>query len=800
MLDNQYLILDKNLKQIGVLSTDGATQFTNDSIVHQLADADQSSDSYGDDLSETSDTLQTLDPNAESKNYDHSGSITVMLGQPDSDKLVVGNNIAYYEPQLNRWYVLHIWYADETILASGAHAVTIQVVNLALFDMAYRIPLKKNYVGATVSQAFGWLLQNIDWELDIQSTNAMTTTIDFDGSSKASAHFQTLLQTFNLECDCYVKTYPDGTIYGKVIELSDSFNASTIYDEAIIGENVTAINRTTIGTAVTKLYVFGPNGETMANANGGQTYIVDDSANQTYNPDWQDGTYLEASITTQTTKSPAGLRAYGEKLLPTINHNRIAYKIQCTHDYNAPLGATIRAKDFLITPVITVEARVISKTMSKANPGANTESFGEFVTIRAVTPAWLSGISNQFADALNKAKSDSSSIKPVILTPDGKDFKTPGETKRTILQAWEGNVNFTSFVDTKGFIWRKINAGGGFTGEVRTGYQQNMAKSDMGTWRGFIDPNYIQDSPEIDMNQEPSHVTKLGQFTPSVNGHYRTAQYIVKLSDGSYMSSHDWGSYGGGSHDNDTLYAHWDSNFNYISSMVIQDGGHGSSFGVDDSQGAGNSWYIWGVTKDFNSTDARYRVTCVTYQPGKTLTSSDSTLSNYLTFSSSDYIRVNFDIAHWMVGITRQDGSYEVSTVADIQAGIREPKYRINMFNYGFNAQNQTFQSSALYFPYVFWHSGDIDMHDPRTIYGVNVLHAGQEFQHYYDFDNVFDNTYNEREPEALSITTDGNLLVSFNLHDTSSGTDIEEGNIVYKVGLDKRPDSPVIDYGQIGE
>ncbi|KZD96296.1 phage minor structural protein N-terminal region domain protein [Lactiplantibacillus plantarum] len=96
-LNNQYLILNQNLKRIGTLTVDGATKFSNDSVKIQLADADTTSTSYDDDANVgTQDNFNgTINLNAQSKKFDHQGSLDVLQGQPDSDKVVAGNNLAY---------------------------------------------------------------------------------------------------------------------------------------------------------------------------------------------------------------------------------------------------------------------------------------------------------------------------------------------------------------------------------------------------------------------------------------------------------------------------------------------------------------------------------------------------------------------------------------------------------------------------------------------------------------------------------------------------------------------------------
>ncbi len=87
-LNNQYLILNPKLKRIGTLTVNGATKFSNDSVKIQLADADTTSTSYDDDANAgTQDNFNgTINLNAQSKKFDHQGSLDVLQGQPDSDK------------------------------------------------------------------------------------------------------------------------------------------------------------------------------------------------------------------------------------------------------------------------------------------------------------------------------------------------------------------------------------------------------------------------------------------------------------------------------------------------------------------------------------------------------------------------------------------------------------------------------------------------------------------------------------------------------------------------------------------
>ena len=71
-LNNQYLILDSHLNNIGILTVDGATKFTSDSISMQIADTENTNTQYDDDVSAgTDDNYRTeINSNFQSKHYD----------------------------------------------------------------------------------------------------------------------------------------------------------------------------------------------------------------------------------------------------------------------------------------------------------------------------------------------------------------------------------------------------------------------------------------------------------------------------------------------------------------------------------------------------------------------------------------------------------------------------------------------------------------------------------------------------------------------------------------------------------
>ncbi|WDT52072.1 hypothetical protein MU541_06275 [Lactiplantibacillus plantarum] len=736
-LNNQYLILDPNLKRIGTLTVGGATKFSNDSIKLQLADSDTTSTSYDDDVNVgTKDSYTgTINLNAQSKKFDHQGQLDVLQGQPDSNKVVAGNNLAYYDALSGHWYVMRIYSVEESNTAAVKHVTTANFTNLCLYTLAHHYPIATSTNASTIQTAFNECFNATGWMLDYQTTNVMTPSIAIDGKTKASTLLQTLIQTYNVEIDPYVEIDSQGNITKKVCVITDQLNNDVVYNEAIFGKNITSIKRTTVSTPVTKLIPYGANGNTITSANDGKPYIVDDDANRKYNPDWQAGLYYEAIVTANQIIDSSGLKAWAQDMLKLYNHPRTYYEVAVTPDFNPPLGATIRFKDELIKPVLDASGRVIQRTISFANPYGNTVGFGEYTTVRVATPAWLAGLTNALDDAVSQAKADASTVVPVISHPDGLDFAQGETSKRLILSAYEDNENISAYIDSKGFAWRHINIGGSIDQNwEQTGYTINVNPSLMGNIRAYIDGDYITDDPELSIDN--NNYVKIGEFDPYDSDVHRIAQHIEQLDDGTWYES-------AATSGDDCNYMHRDKDFKLIDKMVLKGGGHGTSFGVLYQEG--QPWIICNQRNSAGNWDiVRFK-----YQGGKTLGINDT---DHL-ITPGGYSRVSFDRKHNVVGYSSGDFKFFILNVSDLLAGIKTVMYTINMLDYGF-VGDEIFQGQALDFPYVYWSVGNQFLGKTCSFYCVNILHRGEVMHPYYDTLTGLGLTEKTIEPESLSFAT----------------------------------------------
>ncbi|AZA16425.1 MAG: hypothetical protein DF199_03625 [Lactobacillus delbrueckii subsp. lactis] len=782
----QYYILNSEFKRIGTLSLDGATVFTSDTITHQYASADQTNSSYGENP-DAEDTTQARSKNRKSKEYNHYGTIVVPQRQPDSSKVVEGNYIAKHDDVLDRWYIFRIWHTSETLLASGLAATSAELIDLGLWELSHTIVPAKTYTNCTAKTAFQWLAQKLTWSLDMSklTTTLTMSKIEFDGTSRASSMLQTLLQDYDLECDFYVKATSNGTITDKIFQVGNKLNSEIYSGTVFVGQNITGCKRDITGNIVTKLYVFGPNGETMASANGGKTYIVDDAANRQYNPNWRT-TYLEGAYTSNSTTDAHGLKAIAKTILADTNHPQYAYTVTVPHTMHPRLGSVVRTVNTDFTPEMVTKERVMATTQSYADPSQNSIQFGEFQTVTRITPDWLSNFTNQIANAVQKAMQDSSSIDPVVLTPDGVDFDKSNPSKRVIIQAYEGGTNISAFLDSNGFIFRQISESGQY-GKATRGYLQNVSSLKLGEYRATIDNQYFSTTPEVQADQ--TNARSLGRLSPTARGKDAAEQYVVRLSDGSYLSSTAYPGAGLDGHGNDTLYQHWTSAGKLIDDMLVASGGHGSSFGVKEENGA---IWIYGITKNFNSSDERFRVSKFKYQGGKDITEAvTSNTDSFIVgcgFGPDDPVRVSYDVKHDLIGVVRGDGHFEVLKPSQALAGDHDVLYRIDLTQYGFNINTQMFQSASLDFPYVYWHSGDYDMHDYRMLYCANVVHQGKEFELNYDFSQSLPLKYDTVEPETIWMQPNGKLLASFNCHDPQDGENTAHTHAMFEIPVIIRP------------
>lgn len=310
------------------------------------------------------------------------------------------------------------------------------------------------------------------------------------------------------------------------------------------------------------------------------------------------------------------------------------------------------------------------------------------------------------------------------------------------------------------------------------GYLLNVTDTFDGKLRSWLETNYLSEESELSIDE--NQATLINQYKhPSStfsSGDY-ACQYVEQLPDGSWLTSHHYQKDDlKDGHKTDTMYIHWDANWQYIDNMLVYWGGHGSSFGVDYITDIKRPW-IWSMVEDWNTASGKpvYYIAHFPYQGGKKIkwTKLDSDhLEQYCEFD--DYISVNYDSFNKLVGVRHSNGHYDVLDVSDVTNNTYKPIYTVEFSDIGFDSKKQTFQSSELDFPYVYWQSGNIDMSDRREVYCLNVITDAQVFNYIYEFSGIKPLDV-RKEPEGINVlkNDDGSksLLVSFNFdNDAQNG------------------------------
>lgn len=514
VISNEILILlDKNLKRVGTISPfSDKNPFWGETIKRQIADDSASNDSIT-----ALDTFNRTDPNANSKMWgDEISGLTMTKDAPMAKNLVIGNSIARYNKDIDKWIIYRIITTDEAIdEVSGRHLVTIEAVNLAIWHLGKTIPAQKEIKEANIEQAMGWILAGSGWTLENNSESGLLADMQFDGSTSSQSYLQNVLTTYDCEAQAYAHFDAAGLVDDLVLELTDHLGVSDAQKTVRYGKNMKSVHRKTVDTTlITKLYVYGAGGGTIQSVNNGKDFITDSQANAIYNND--QNTWLEGAITSQTIKQPAGLMAWGAKQLRLYNHPRVNYTVEVSPDFNPNLGDEVKVIDTEMTPDLTVQARVIQKEESLSNPYSNTVTLGEFATVKVVTPSFIKSLQDQYNDEakrlFEKAREDSTASTVSLITPLGRSWYNDDKTKKCIARLFIEGINVTSYLTPDSFNWQYIQQDGShnFDWEQQhkhDGYEVVIEPGFVGTLLCSINDEHNATQGEIWIDSDVNNVT-----------------------------------------------------------------------------------------------------------------------------------------------------------------------------------------------------------------------------------------------------------------------------------------------------
>ena len=813
-----YVILDKNLKRTNTLTLDDDTNlFWGETVERQIADDETNSD----DISAES-TFNTTDPNANSKSWnDTINNLTVLADSPVASNLIVGNYIGVHDDTANHWRVYRIYQTDETIdSTSGTHLRSCDAINLAIWKLGKTIPAKKEITQCTLKIALQWLMAGTGWDVENNSTSGLYADVDFDGSSTSQSMLQTILTDFDVEADAYVNIDSSGIVTDFILDIEDELGKNE-GQRITYGDNMLSIDRQTVDTTlITKLYVYGNSGKSIASVNNGANFITDSQANTLYNND--PTTWLEGSITSNAIDNPAALLAWGTKTLRLFNHPRVNYSVETTQDFNPNLGDTIKVIDLAMNPILTTQARVIQKVTSDSDPSQNKVVLGEFSTVNVITPNFIKNLEQRWNDHVAKlfedAKKNQNAASVSLITPLGTSWANTDTSKKVIARLFIEGENVTSYLSAAAFNWYKIGLDGthdlGWEGEHKTdGYEVTITPPFQGNLMVTIDDNFVKKDSEMWVNTGTNPygdfkrlwITKDGTRDFRGDVHVGALQYSILLSDGSVMSSYH---YPKDKEHSDTEFIKWNADGSVQSMMFVLGGGHCGSFWYDESSNT-----IYTEIKDEN--DGKHYIGTLPYTPN---TAKDS--SNFTKWCSVDqYFRCSVDLKNniWMGCAT--DGTVYICLIdspedpnnqnkpVGLKQGTFAPivefkvqDFRLNPIPAGVTNDGtyNTMQANDISYPYAFFTSGDANNSDDKLLICVNVITHSEVFRYTFEpeqdiaLDVPIENG-GHMEPEGVYFDEVNNrLIVGFNISEfrDAAHTITIAHSALFEVPVKERDDS----------
>lgn len=811
-----YVILDKNFKRVATLSATGDhNYFWGDSIQRQIADDNSSNDEIA-----GVDTFNSTDPNANSKSWnDTIDGLTMLRNEPAAQFLQQGNYLAVYDDVKDHWRPYRIHTVTESIdQVSGAHLVSVSAVNAAIWKLGKTVPAKKEIQECKLKVAMEWIMADTGWTLVNNASSGIFADISFDGSSTSQAMLQTVLSTYDCEADAYVHMDQYGLVDDLILELTDRLGENT-GQRVRYGDNALTMTRETVDTTlVTKLYVYGSDESSISSVNKGRNYLSDAKNNALYNHD--PSTWLEGTITSQTIKEPNALLAWGMKELRLFNHPRVNYVVEPTADFNPNLGDTIKVIDLDMIPQLTVQARVIQKTISKADPTQNKVVLGEFSTVNVVTPNFIKNMEQRWNDLVKKlfadARKNSTAASISLITPLGQSWANGDTTKRIVARLFIEGVNVTGYLSSAAWQWQMINPDGTHnlaweSEHASDGYEVTIVPPLVGTLMVSVDDNYVKDEAEmwIDTGQNADGTFKklwestYGNKDEWGNSHVGALQQAIRLSNGNVIASYAYQATGktlpNQSSISDCQFLRWDSGGHLLDSMIVRGGQHGGSFSYDESTNT-----IYTQIKDLTEPHQNYLCT-ITYQAKGVVDTISPAVKTWC--KADNYYRPCVDLKNGLWMGSRTDGTIEICKISDLKAGNFLPVIEFKVQDVGWNPKPadtvndgtyNTMQSNALYYPYAFFTAGDVNNADERLLMCVNVITHSMIFD--YSFTQGQDIKLNipienggHFEPEGVYYDeANSQLVVGFNVSEFRDGakTSLIAHSAIYAVPISWRDDS----------
>lgn len=412
-----YNFLDKNFNSIGVLTNTGGqlNNYWGDQITHSIATSNDVLTSVSLSIDKAT---KNIDTNGNQKEWNHTIqglSFGIDGIGKNVDEL---NYVVYQDGDQGHYYLMTITQVDESLTTSGFHFKTIQGINSAAYDLSRKTLKPADFaIVPTGTQKTGsaqnilkYIFSDLGWDVRVIGN---FPAIDYTISDSVSAQsvLQDVIKLFDAEVDAHVlinNLSSGSNVFTGAGSIKRVFEFSTAIgndngDVVRLNRNLVSLTKTGARDSLyTKLYVTG-NDIDIAPANNGSNFIYDDNANRKYNSIGANSTpvqYLEGVINNSEIKNPQALLTWGKKQLKALNHPRYNYTVTSINGKNVHLGDDVVVQDLKASQPIILKSKIISKTISFADPQTDSFVLGEFSPIVIPTK---NNDSNNIVQLVNKA-------------------------------------------------------------------------------------------------------------------------------------------------------------------------------------------------------------------------------------------------------------------------------------------------------------------------------------------------------------------------------------------------------------
>lgn len=786
-------VVNKQDKIVGMFKNNNAasTPFYND--IHNTKIADSDSKIW-------SETLEFEAP------YGH-----------DSTELLDEGIQLLKQDSTGKWKMFTIYQVEDEI-NDITHTKKVYAINSCIWDLNHTKIDEKTWIAANSRDVFPYIFQRSGWTLENFNDFFSGGTKSFEiAEGKAQAALDEATKAFEVEVEAYV-VIQDGNVLDKRVQLVDRLGNETgqrfEYRHNLKG----AIRRKSNDEFYTKLFVYGgtnSKGERVSIQSANKVkvqgttstyeyvpYLLDEDANDKFN----DGRkYLEGYIVNEDIKKPEGLLTWGKTQLQYYNHPHYEYEIDVAVLGHRPdIGDTIAVIDHEMQPALTVSARVLETNYSESNPNDDSVVLGEYKTINAITPnlIWeLKALANQ---ALQRAEEKYYRVE--IYTPNGLDFELEDETKQVIVRVYDGTTLITDSIPANAYIWQKIDKDGLRDTEWEERYKGKGNVITVGiecadsTIRCLVEGEVsipivftqeadfqffckLQNEP-LGMSDFNYRVAQYAQVDP-INQHI----YWTQLYSGSLLTADEIAK------GESFSITRTDMTGAILDRMVCKWGGHGSHFGIENKDG---KLWIYTSYRDMSASSKTYYVVKFPYQPGKFLKFEDNSVIKISEKTYPISPRINVDIKNGyvlMVINSADETQYLVMRKSTFDTGKFDYLYGLDASYFGVTA-NQTYQSSALDFPYIYTTFGGADgtitNGDYPVMYCIDIRTFSVVYKINYDFTHDIRPSDDHHEVETIGFYYDGDtkyIIQGFAFtHDNEEYS--RKNNMLYRAIERKREDA----------